>query len=73
MTKQHNILLLAGLLSIYVLLQFIPYGQYILYPVNLIVTFLHEFGHSFFAYITGGHVQSIQVNTNGSGLAMTSG
>ncbi len=53
MTHKNNILLLVGLLAIYIALKYIPYGDTILYPINLIVTFLHEFGHSFFAVITG--------------------
>lgn len=73
MTKQNNILLLVGLLALYVTLQYIPYGKTLLYPINLIVTFLHEFGHAFFAIITGGSVHSIEINADGSGLAMTGG
>ncbi|MDA9128988.1 M50 family metallopeptidase [Candidatus Gracilibacteria bacterium] len=44
-----------------------------MYPINLGVTFMHEFGHAFFAFITGGSVLELQVNTDGSGLATTSG
>ena len=73
MTHKNNILLLIGLLAIYILLKYIPYGNTILYPINLIVTFLHEFGHSFFAVITGWRVISIEINANGSGLATTAG
>jgi hypothetical protein len=73
MTKRNDILLLVGLFSLYVILQYMPYGKTLLYPINLIVTFLHEFGHAFFAVITGGAVRSIEINTNGSGLAMTAG
>ncbi|MDD5769701.1 MAG: M50 family metallopeptidase [Candidatus Gracilibacteria bacterium] len=68
-----NIKILLTITLLYVIIKFLPFGNYILYPVNLIVTFLHEFGHTFFAYITGGMVLSIQVNTDGSGLAYTSG
>ena len=73
MTHKNNILLLVGLLAIYIALKYIPYGDTILYPINLIVTFLHEFGHSFFAVITGWRVISIEINANGSGLATTAG
>jgi hypothetical protein len=50
----------------------IPYWDKIVYPINLIVTFLHEFGHSFFALITGWSVDSVQINSNWSWLATTS-
>ena len=73
MTHKNNILLLVGLLVIYIILKYMPYGDTILYPINLIVTFLHEFGHSFFAVITGWRVISIEINANGSGLATTAG
>jgi len=50
-----NIVILVILIVIYLLLKYIiPYGNYIIYPINLLVTFLHEFGHSFGALITGG-------------------
>ena len=34
---------------------------------------LHEFGHAFFAMISGGHVYSLCVNLDGSGVTTTSG
>ena len=48
-------------------------GRTLLYPINLLVTFLHEFGHAMGAIITGGQVVSIRVNPDGSGLATTIG
>jgi len=41
--------------------------------LSLLVTFLHELGHASASLITGGHVLSLQVNPNGSGLCITSG
>jgi hypothetical protein len=73
MTHKNNFLLLLLLLAIYIILKYIPYGNTLLYPINLIVTFLHEFGHSFFAVITGWRVISIEINADGSGLATTAG
>lgn len=62
------------LLIIYLILKY-PVSKFlwfsITYPINLIVTFLHEFWHSFFAYITLWKVSSVQVNPNWSWLAMT--
>ena len=42
-------------------------GRKILYPIRLFVTFLHEFGHAIGAVITGGWVEEIQINADGSG------
>ncbi|MBK8806142.1 MAG: M50 family metallopeptidase [Bacteroidales bacterium] len=50
-----------------------PPFMIVMYPVVLLVTFLHEFGHAFFAVITGGSVDAIQINANGGGFAMISG
>lgn len=46
-------------------------GRKLLYPVRLLVTFLHEFGHGLMAILTGGQVDSIQINADGSGWTRT--
>lgn len=70
--RQNNILILITLLAIYLLLKHIvPYWEYAVYPVNLLVTFLHEFGHSLWALITWWSVKSIQINSDWSGVATT--
>ena len=38
-----------------------------------LVTFLHELGHALATIVTGGHVTSLQVNLDGSGLCTSSG
>ena len=48
-------------------------GSMILYPVTLFVTFLHEFGHALGALLTGGSVEGIQINPDGSGYTITRG
>ncbi len=48
-------------------------GRKIMYPIRLLVTFLHEFGHAFGAIITGGDVLNLQVNADGSGFTRTAG
>jgi len=42
-------------------------GRKILYPIRLFVTFLHEFGHAIGAVLTGGWVEEVQINADGSG------
>lgn len=65
---------LLALIVIYILLKhYIPYGNYIVYPINLFVTFMHEFWHAFFALITGWEVKWLVVNSDWSGLTTTSG
>jgi len=48
-------------------------GRKILYPVRLLVTFLHEFGHATGALVSGGSVENLQINSDGSGYARTVG
>ena len=63
------------ILAVYLGLQFFggDIGALILYPVTLLVTFLHEFGHAVGAIITGGEVMHLRVNPNGSGMTTTRG
>ena len=48
-------------------------GRKIMYPIRILVTFLHELGHAVGALITGGYVERIQINANGSGFTSTAG
>lgn len=57
----------------WIIKNYVPYGGYLLYPVTLLVTFFHETGHAFFALITGGMVDGIQINSDGSGYARIGG
>jgi len=66
-------LILITALLYWALVNYIPYGMYIVMPVNLFVTFLHELGHSVFAVLTGGSVYEVMVQPNGAGYAVTSG
>ena len=56
-------------LTIYLVLYYFgaDWGRKILYPVRIFVTFLHELGHGLAAVLSGGSVDSIQINTDGSG------
>ena len=73
---KNNILLrILLILAIYLGLKYFggEYGRIILYPFTLLVTFLHEFGHALGALITGGSVEGITINPNGSGLTTSRG
>lgn len=52
---------------------YVPYGVYIVLPISLFVTFLHELGHGIFAIFTGGEVREVFIHANGSGYAATAG
>ncbi|MCU0512315.1 MAG: M50 family metallopeptidase [Anaerolineae bacterium] len=47
--------------------------NFILYPLKLFVTYVHEAGHSLMALATGGEVIRFVVSPDGSGLAVTAG
>ncbi len=66
----HTIIKLLIAVGAYLLLRLSGWeeAQYILYPVILFVTFLHEFGHAFFGAISGGEVISLYIDPNTSGV-----
>jgi len=61
------LLLIATLLT--VAIWFIPYADYLVYPIRLFVTFIHESSHAIIALLTGGSVQSLTIAVDGSGVA----
>ncbi len=65
-------ILIILIISYFSLKYYIPYGNYIIYPINLFVTFLHEFWHAFFAIITGWSVHWLVVNSDWSWVTTTS-
>lgn len=54
-----------------VALYFVPGSQYLLYPVRLFVTFVHESGHALAATLTGGSAEYIRIRPNTSGVTLT--
>ncbi len=63
---QLQLLLIATIVS--VVLWFVPYADWLVYPIRLFVTFIHEGGHALVSVLTGGSVQSLSVSPDGSGL-----
>lgn len=63
---QITLLLIATVITI--ALWFIPYTDYLVYPIRLFVTFVHESGHALAAVLTGSSVQSLTVSPDTSGL-----
>ncbi|MFM9903384.1 MAG: M50 family metallopeptidase [Pyrinomonadaceae bacterium] len=66
---QAMLLLVATLLTI--ALWFIPYAEYLVYPIRLFVTFIHEGSHALMAVVTGGSVQSLTIASDGSGVVFS--
>lgn len=74
MSKRLRTTIALGLsVGVYFFLKLFPFGSLVLYPFQLLVTFLHEFGHALGSLITGGGVHEIQINSDGSGVTTTSG
>mgnify|MGYP001167410178 CR=1 FL=1 len=59
--------------GIVLLLWNIPALDFLLYPVRLFVTFVHESGHGLAALISGGHFERFEVYSSGAGVALTAG
>lgn len=67
--KPQLVLLLAATV-ITIALWFIPYADYLVYPIRLFVTFIHEGSHVLAALLTGGSVESLTVSPDTSGVVM---
>jgi hypothetical protein len=65
--KPQLILLLIAT-AITIALWFIPFAEYLVYPIRLFVTFIHEGSHALASLLTGSSVQSLTVSTDGSGM-----
>jgi hypothetical protein len=64
-------ILVGALLTI--ALSFVPYAQFLTYPVRLFVTFIHEGGHALAALLTGGLPVALGVSPDASGVTLTRG
>lgn len=62
---QITLLIIATIITI--ALWFIPFADYLVYPIRLFVTFVHEGSHALAALLTGGSVQSLTIASDGSG------
>ena len=62
-----QLMLLLVATAITLVLWFLPYADYLIYPIRLFVTFIHESSHALIAVLTGGSVQSLTVASDGSG------
>jgi hypothetical protein len=60
-------------MGISILLGIIPFAEIGLFPLRLLITYFHEGAHALASVITLGHVDSLKVNWNTSGVTMTRG
>ncbi len=67
---QVKLLIVATLISIAVWLAswYFPFASYIVYPLQLFATFVHEGSHVLATVMTGGSVQSLTVSPDTSGV-----
>jgi len=67
---QVSLLIIATLISIgiWVVSWFFPFANYIVYPLQLFATFVHEGSHVLAAIMTGGSVKSLTVSPDTSGV-----
>ncbi len=70
---QVKLLILATLLSIAIWFAswYFPFANYIVYPLQLFATFVHEGSHVLAALMTGGSVQSLTVSPDTSGAVLS--
>ena len=66
---QLYLLLIATVITI--ALWFIPLADYLVYPIRLFVTFIHEGSHVLAALLSGASVQSLTVSSDGSGMVQS--
>lgn len=66
---QVSLLLAASAVSLalWLISWFVPFVSYIVYPLQLFATFIHEGGHVLAALLTGGSVASLTVSPDASG------
>jgi len=66
---QFNLLLIATAVSvlIWVVSWYLPLAAFIVYPLQLFATFIHEGSHVLATVLTGNTVQSLTVSSDGSG------
>ena len=62
-------------IGIYIFIRFFGgwIGELVMYPVTLMVTYIHEFGHAIGSIVSGGGVCSMNINKDGTGFVDAAG
>jgi hypothetical protein len=71
--RRNSLLIAIGAFIVALILWNVPQLDFLMYPVRLFVTFIHETGHGVAAIISGGQFHQLVVSSDGSGVAATSG
>ncbi|HTR50541.1 MAG TPA: M50 family metallopeptidase [Kofleriaceae bacterium] len=71
MRPRYAILIAAA--CVYIVGAYAPFGHYILYPLTLFTTWVHELGHGLSALAVGGRFESLDIYSDASGLAFAYG
>jgi hypothetical protein len=62
-----------ALVAVLVAAAWFTWNKPVVYPLRILVTFLHEFSHGIGGIITGGHIARVTVEPDGSGVCYTQG
>lgn len=67
---QVSLLITATVVSVvlWMISWYMPIVGYVVYPLQLFATFIHESSHALMAFITGNHVMSLTVSPDASGM-----
>ncbi|HKQ78855.1 MAG TPA: M50 family metallopeptidase [Blastocatellia bacterium] len=73
--KQHkeSIGFLLGATLLTIVISYVPFGELVVYPLRLFVTFIHEGGHALAALLTLGSVERLVIYPDASGVTHTVG
>lgn len=72
-SRRRPLLISAAAFALALILWNVPQLDFLMYPLRLFVTFIHETGHGLAAMISGGRFVSFQVFESGAGVATTVG
>jgi hypothetical protein len=73
LTKKEKRKLELGIIIAIALFSILIWDTVIIYPVKLFVVLIHEFSHGIAAFLSGGKIVSIEVNSNIGGRITTEG
>jgi hypothetical protein len=72
-SRRRPLLISAAAFTLALILWNVPQLDFLMYPLRLFVTFIHETGHGLAAMISGGRFVGFQVFESGAGVATTVG